>query len=132
MVYLASSAYTMIVSVAFSEKKLAVTMIPVLLIPFMLLSGFFVNESHTPFWLKPFQYLSLYKYGFQAMMLNEYEGLELECMEIDSNHLGYCNPLGDFNSPQNLQMSLVFLGMLTIASFLAALTIMHLLSQKPH
>ena len=99
MVYLASSAYTMIVSVAFSEKKLAVTMIPVLLIPFMLLSGFFVNESHTPGWLKPFQYLSLYKYGFQAMMLNEYEGLELECMEIDSNHLGYCNPLGDFNSP---------------------------------
>lgn len=64
MVYLASSAYTMIVSVAFSEKKLAVTMIPVLLIPFMLLSGFFVNESHTPGWLKPLQYLSLYKYGF--------------------------------------------------------------------
>jgi ABC-type multidrug transport system permease subunit len=64
MVYLASSAYTMILSVAFSEKKLAVTMIPVLLIPFMLLSGFFVNESHTPAWMKPFQYLSLYKYGF--------------------------------------------------------------------
>ena len=64
MVYLASSAYTMILSVAFSEKKIAVTMIPVLLIPFMLLSGFFVNESHTPAWMKPFQYLSLYKYGF--------------------------------------------------------------------
>jgi hypothetical protein len=33
------------------------------------------------------------------MMLNEYEGLELECMEIDVGTLGYCNPLGDFNSP---------------------------------
>ena len=132
MVYLASSAYTMIVSVAFSEKKLAVTMIPVLLIPFMLLSGFFVNESHTPGWLKPLQYLSLYKYGFQAMMLNEYEGLELECMEIDPSHLGYCNPLGDFNSPQDLPMSLFYLALLTIACFVTSLVIMHLLSKKAH
>jgi len=99
MVYTASAAYTMIVSVGFSEKKLAVTMIPVLLMPFMLLSGFFVNESHTPTFMKPLQYLSLYKYGFQAFMLNEYKGLELECMEIEPNHLGHCDPLGDFNSP---------------------------------
>ena len=65
-------------------------------------------------------------------MLNEYEGLELECMDIDPDRLGYCNPLGDFNSPQNLPMSLFYLGLLTLASFGAALTIMHILSQRPH
>jgi hypothetical protein len=64
MLYLAGGAYTLIVSVAFSEKKLAVTLIPVLLAPFQLLSGFFVNESHVPFWMMPFNYISFYKYGF--------------------------------------------------------------------
>ncbi len=64
MIYTAGAAYTMIVSVAFSEKKLAVTLIPVLLIPFQLLSGFFVTESHIPFYLLPLTYISFYKYGF--------------------------------------------------------------------
>lgn len=54
----------MIISVAFTEKKLAVTLIPVLLAPFQLLSGFFVNEGRVPLWLMPLNYISFYKYGF--------------------------------------------------------------------
>lgn len=122
----------MIVSVAFSEKKLAVTLIPVLLVPFMLLSGFFVNESHTPFWLLPFQYLSFYKYGFQALMLNEYEGLLLECMEIPADHMGHCNPLGDFNSPQNMKMSLLYLCLVIMLCMAVSFAIMKILSQRAH
>lgn len=132
MAYLAGAAYTLIVSVAFSEKKLAVTFIPVLLVPFMLLSGFFVNESHTPFWLLPFQYLSFYKYAFQAMMLNEYEDLLLECMEIPADHMGHCDPLGDFNSPQDIKMSLFYLGLLITACLTIAFIIMKVLSQRAH
>ena len=102
LMYMAGMAYTMIVSVAFSEKKLAVTLIPVLLAPFQLLSGFFVNESRVPFWLQPFNYISFYKYGFQAFMINEYTDLELECMEIPKDRMGHCDPLGDFKPKQNL------------------------------
>ena len=83
----------------FSDKKLAVSLIPALLAPFMLLSGFFVNQSYMPFWLMPFNYISFYRYGFQALMLNEYTDLLLECMEIPANHMGHCDPLGDFQSP---------------------------------
>ena len=64
MLYLAGGSYTLIISVAFSEKKLAVILIPVLLAPFQLMSGFFVNESRVPFWLMPINYISFYKYGF--------------------------------------------------------------------
>jgi hypothetical protein len=128
MVYLAGASYTMIVSVAFSEKKIAVTLIPVLLVPFMLLSGFFVNESHTPFWLIAFQYLSFYKYAFQALMLNEYEDLLLECMEIPADHMGHCDPLGDFNSPQDIKTSLFYLSIFILATLGIAFQTMKILS----
>lgn len=99
MCYLAGGAYALMISASFSEKKLAVTLIPILIAPFQLLSGFFVNETRVPFWLMPFNYVSFYKYGFQALMLIEYEGLQLECMEIPKDRMGHCDPLGDFKSP---------------------------------
>lgn len=120
----------MIVSVASSEKKLAVTLIPCLIAPFMLLSGFFVNDSHVPFWLKPLTYVSFYKYGFQALMLNEYQGLELECMEIPKDHMGHCDPLGDFNSPQTIKESLIWLSVVIVACMTISLIIMKVLSQR--
>ena len=133
MIYTAGAAYTMIVSVAFDEKKLAVTLIPVLLIPFMLLSGFVVNESRFPWYLMPLAYGSFYKYGFQALMLNEYEGLELECEEISPDSLGgHCDPLGDFNSPQSKGVSMLCLILLIIACLGIAFTIMKSLSKRAH
>ena len=123
----------MIVSVAFNEKKLAVTLIPVLLVPFMLLSGFVVNESRFPLYLMPLAYGSFYKYGFQALMLNEYEGLELECEEISPDSLGgHCDPLGDFNSPQSKGVSMLCLILLIIACLGIAFTIMKSLSKRAH
>jgi hypothetical protein len=43
LIFAAGGAYAFIISSIFSDKQLAVTLIPVLLIPFMLFSGFFVN-----------------------------------------------------------------------------------------
>jgi hypothetical protein len=48
---------------------LAVTLTPILIIPFMLFAGFFVNQSNIPIWLIQFQYLSFFKYGYQTLML---------------------------------------------------------------
>ncbi len=130
MLYLAGGSYTLIISVAFSEKKLAVILIPVLLAPFQLLSGFFVNESRVPFWLMPFNYISFYKYGFQALMLNEYEDLQIECMEIPKDRMGHCDPLGDFNSPQNIPQSLGLLGIVILTCMALSLMLMKILSQR--
>lgn len=82
LIYNASSGYALILGTIFSDKQLAVTLTPVLIIPFMLFAGFFVNQENIPKWLIEFQYLSIFKYGYQALMLNEYEGLTLECMEL--------------------------------------------------
>lgn len=130
ILYTAGMSYTLIISVSFSDKKLAVSLIPLLLAPFMLLSGFIVNQKYMPFWLKPFNYLSFYKYGFQAMMLNEYEGLLLECMEIPKNNGAHCDPLGDFNSPQTFWESIGSLCAVTVGCFALSLGLMKILSKR--
>jgi hypothetical protein len=56
---------------------MAMTLTPVILIPFMLFSGFFVNLDNVPWFLKEFEYISLYKYGNQALILNEYTDIKL-------------------------------------------------------
>jgi ATP-binding cassette subfamily G (WHITE) protein 1 len=45
LAYNASSGYSLIISASFSDKQLAVTLTPVLIIPFMLFAGFFVAAS---------------------------------------------------------------------------------------
>lgn len=69
LIYSAAGSYALIISTLFSDKQLAVTLTPILIIPFMLFAGFFVNQDNIPIWLIQFQYLSFFKYGYQALML---------------------------------------------------------------
>ena len=73
LLYSAAGSYSLIISTTFSDKQLAVTLTPVLIIPFMLFAGFFVNQDNIPIWLIQFQYLSFFKYGYQALMLVIYD-----------------------------------------------------------
>jgi ATP-binding cassette, subfamily G (WHITE), eye pigment precursor transporter len=67
-----------IIGALFNDKRLAVGMLPVILLPFMLVGGFFVNQNNFVVVLLPFEYCSLFKYGFQVFTQNEYENLELD------------------------------------------------------
>jgi len=58
-------------------KESAVTMIIVLVVPLMLLSGFFSNQADMLPVLVPFKYVSPFKWGFQVYALNEYRDLKL-------------------------------------------------------
>lgn len=64
LIYSASGAYALIISTLFADKQLAVTLTPILIIPFMLFAGFFVNQDNIPIWLIEFQYISFFKYGY--------------------------------------------------------------------
>lgn len=64
LIYNASSGYSLIISASFSDKQLAVTLTPVLIIPFMLFAGFFVASSQIPAYMKEFEWLSIFKYGY--------------------------------------------------------------------
>lgn len=64
LIYNAASGYSLITSAIFSNKQVAVTLTPVLIVPFMLFAGFFVATSSIPVWLREFEYISIYKYGY--------------------------------------------------------------------
>lgn len=118
LLYNTSGSYALILGTLFSDKQLAVTLTPVLVIPFALFSGFFLNSNQIPRYLIPFEYASLFKYGYQSMFLNEYTDLYLECM--DDTGPARCDPLSQANMPQTLTesaLSLValYFGCLTIA-----------------
>jgi len=131
LIYSASGSYALIISTLFADKQLAVTLTPILIIPFMLFAGFFVNQDNIPIWLIEFQYLSFFKYGYQVLMLNEYTDLKLECMDPPKGkYIPKCDPLGDFNSPQTLTESALALVGMYVGCYIFALISMKLLSRK--
>lgn len=73
LIYNSFSGYSLIISASFSNKQLAVTLTPILIVPFMLFAGFFVASANIPYWLKEFEYLSIIKYGYQALMHNQFD-----------------------------------------------------------
>jgi hypothetical protein len=51
-------------------------------------------------------------------------------MKKDKGTQGYCDPLGDFHSPQDLQMSILALACMYVGCYTIALIVMKLLSKK--
>ena len=70
--YFMSASYGLVYSTVIPKLETAMALVPVLIIPFMLLGGFFINldnvhDIRVIFY--PIMYLSPFKYGFQAAML---------------------------------------------------------------
>lgn len=66
LAYNAAGAFSLLISALIKNKEVAVALLPVLVVPFMLFSGYFVNQSNIPEWLVPFEYISVFKFTFQA------------------------------------------------------------------
>jgi len=57
---------------SFSDAKVAVGIMPLLVMPFMLFAGLYANESSIPVWIRWFQYVSPFKYAYEAAITNEF------------------------------------------------------------
>lgn len=53
------------------DAKAVAAAVPILILPFVLLSGLFKNTGNLPNWLGWIQYLSPLKYGYIALVTNE-------------------------------------------------------------
>lgn len=98
-------------------------MTPVLIVPTMLFAGFFVNQDNIPVFLWPLKMVAVFRYGFQAYMLNEFQGNTMDC-EIEVDPVKSCDPLGDFASPDTLEASLWAMGIIWIVFYFLAFIIM--------
>ena len=104
LTYNAAQGYALVISAAFSDKQLAVTLTPVLIIPFMLFAGFFASTNSIPVFMLVFQYCSIFMYAYNALLLNQFEvfvndktspyntagGKGFECLNYATNP---CSPL---------------------------------------
>ena len=59
-------SYGLLLSVLFPKAEMAMSLVPMLIVPFMLFAGFFVNQNNIPYYFYPILYLSMFKYGFQS------------------------------------------------------------------
>jgi ATP-binding cassette subfamily G (WHITE) protein 1 len=66
--YLTGGSYGLVIGSLFSDKQVAMTMIPLVVMPLMLFAGFFVSASQIPWFLIEFEYISVFKYAFSALI----------------------------------------------------------------
>ena len=64
--YFTGISYGLFFSTILPTPEQAMDLIPILVVPFMLFGGYFVNQSNVPYYFYEFQYISMYKYGNQA------------------------------------------------------------------
>lgn len=64
--YFCSVSYGILFSLVLGKAELAMAMVPMINVPFMLFAGFFSNQNSVPYYFYPVQYLSMFKYGYQA------------------------------------------------------------------
>ena len=64
-----------ILGTSITNKAVVAVLTPLIIVPMMLFTGFFVSQDKVPRWLLFLREISIFKYGYQALMLNEFEGL---------------------------------------------------------
>lgn len=52
---------------------------PPILIPFLMFGGFFLNIDSIPVYLHWLAYLSWFKYGNEALMINQWRNVTIDC-----------------------------------------------------
>lgn len=55
-------------------KLVAMMLCPLTMVPFMLMSGFFLNMDSVPSWMTWLSAVSPHRYLFEAIMTNEFAG----------------------------------------------------------
>jgi len=85
-----------LVGSVFSDAKVATNVVPVILLPWMIFSGFYINSNSMPNWLGWFQYTSPFRYALESLMWNQYTDYELGTGIVDQYgyHLGLWGAFG--------------------------------------
>jgi ABC-type multidrug transport system permease subunit len=60
--------------------SIANTIAPLVIVLFLLFAGLYENSSTIPVYLIWVYYISMFHYGYEALFLNEFEGLTFTCV----------------------------------------------------
>ncbi|KAJ0180331.1 hypothetical protein K1T71_003735 [Dendrolimus kikuchii] len=71
-----ATSFGYLISCASSSVSMAASVGPPIIIPFMLFGGFFLNSGSVPPYLGWISYLSWFRYGNEALLINQWSGIE--------------------------------------------------------
>jgi ABC-type multidrug transport system permease subunit len=72
LVSFAGNSMGLLLGCAISDAKLITVLTPIVILPFVLFSGFYKNRADLPNWLFWIEYLSPIKYGFISFIRNQF------------------------------------------------------------
>jgi len=124
LVHFCAASYSLVISTLIIDLNVAMSLTPVTVIPLMLVSGFFNNLANVPKLFYPLEYISMFKYGFQALVTNQYRA-PINCGE----GIGYCDVLTEkYNFPEPFWLNLLLLAVIGIVYRCIALLVMYVVS----
>lgn len=68
-----------LISCVATTVSMALAIGPPILIPFLMFGGFFLNVDSIPVYLQWLSYLSWFKYGNEALMINQWHNVTVDC-----------------------------------------------------
>jgi len=74
LTYFTGASYGFMVSILVPKLEVAMTLIPVIVVPLMVLGGFFISSENIPDYLIWISYISMFRWGFQCAIINEFAG----------------------------------------------------------
>lgn len=83
-------ALGMLISAIIPSVEAAPQVAPLVVVLFLTFSGYFLNEDSIPDWIGWVKYISFVRYAFQALMINEFEGAQFECVFEDGSPAQVC------------------------------------------
>jgi hypothetical protein len=92
--HMAGTSFGMMCGALFSNVEVAIALSLVFVWPFVNFSGFFRSADELPPVIGWIKYVSMFRYGFYALLNNEYDGFSLDCEEDDYDGQR-CDPLDD-------------------------------------
>jgi ABC-type multidrug transport system permease subunit len=123
MVTLATSAYGQVIGSLFDTAETACGLAPIVMMPFVLFSGFLTNLDTYPRWIGWIQYFSPIRYGFEAAMRNEFEDYHLLPINIP-------NPIKFLNFKLGFKECMIGLFLTTILMKVLSCICLKLLMKK--
>ncbi|KAJ2824420.1 hypothetical protein FBU31_003999 [Coemansia sp. 'formosensis'] len=85
-----------LLAASFNTLSAVLVALPAVFLPFMLFGGLFVNTGNSTVWLRWIQWISPIKYGYSAMMRNQFKGYVVDGVPVGDEYLSEVQ-LGSFS-----------------------------------
>ncbi|KAJ2228919.1 hypothetical protein IWW45_006416 [Coemansia sp. RSA 485] len=116
-------SFGMLLGASFASLSAILSALPAIFLPFLLFGGLLVNTGNSTVWLRWIQWISPIKYGYTALMYNQFKGYTVDGVDFGDRYLDQVN-LGPFSVAVNI----VFVLGISLIAWLAAYVMLARLS----